>query len=102
MILKKPKVILALSMLFAVIMFKLMLFGSPVCRYFARNTVNAYISKNYPDCYIYGEISYSPFNLGTSQCAVIKSHTDKNFEIRIYTDFTGLTVNEKIINLMMN
>ncbi len=97
---QQSKKFLILSLLFVAIMLKLMFLGSPICKCLARNTVNRYISEYYPDCYISGEITYSPFSIGSGNRAVIKSYTDETFERSIYTDFLGLTIDKRTTDFL--
>ena len=91
----KPKYYLATSILLVAIILKWLVFGSPVFSYFARNTVENYIAENYENCYIDGEIKYDAFGLFMPQIAKVKSYDNPDFSINVYTDATGLFVNQK-------
>ena len=94
----RTKRLLIFSLVLSAIILKWIFFGSPVFKYFAENTVNKYIRQNYENCYIYGDIEYHVFGLFSPQVAVVKSNTDPDFCINVYTDVTGLFINEKARN----
>ena len=91
----KYKYYLITSILLVAIILKRLAFGSPVFRFFARNTVENYIAENYENCYIDGEIEYDAFGLFMPQIATVKSYDNLDFYINVYTDVTGLFINQQ-------
>ena len=91
----KHRYYLVTAILLVAIILKRIAFGNPLFSYFARNTVENYIAENYENCYIDGEIEYDAFGLFMPQIAIVKSYDNPDFCINVYTDITGLFINQQ-------